>query len=43
MSLIEIGKQAPAFTLPNQDGDKVQLTKLKGGPVVVYFYPKADA
>ena len=36
------GKRAPAFTLPDQDGNKVQLSKLKGRRVLVYFYPKAD-
>ena len=36
------GDKAPAFTLPDQDGDKVKLTDLKGRKVLVYFYPKAD-
>lgn len=40
--MLEIGTQAPDFTLPNHDGDGVTLTSLRGGPVVVYFYPKAD-
>ena len=40
--MIEIGKAAPAFTLKNQDDEKVQLTKLKGNWVVLYFYPKDD-
>lgn len=39
---LEPGKRAPAFTLLDQDGEKVQLTKLKGRKVLVYFYPKAD-
>lgn len=30
---------APAFTLKDQDGKNVSLTKFKGKPVVVYFYP----
>ncbi|XP_021750148.1 peroxiredoxin Q, chloroplastic [Chenopodium quinoa] len=33
------GSQAPAFTLKDQDGRNVSLTKFKGKPVVVYFYP----
>lgn len=40
--MLEPGKKAPAFTLPNQDGEKVKLTDLKGRRVVLYFYPKAD-
>lgn len=36
----ESGKRAPAFTLPSSDGGKVALTKLKGTPIVLYFYPK---
>ncbi len=41
-SMPEVGKRAPAFTLPGHRGGKVQLTKLKGRPVVLYFYPKDD-
>ena len=40
--MIEVGKRAPAFTLPNQDGEKVQLAKLAGSWVVLYFYPRDD-
>jgi peroxiredoxin Q/BCP len=39
--MIEAGKKAPAFTLLNQDGEKVKLTDFAGQYVVVYFYPKA--
>ncbi|TWT69085.1 thioredoxin-dependent thiol peroxidase [Crateriforma conspicua] len=39
---IEAGTKAPAFTLPDADGNKVKLSDLKGQPVVVYFYPKDD-
>jgi peroxiredoxin Q/BCP len=41
-SMIEPGDKAPDFTLPDQDGSDVKLSKLRGKPVVVYFYPKAD-
>ncbi len=42
MALPEIGKMAPAFTLPNQRNEKVKLSSFKGDKnVVVYFYPKA--
>ena len=40
--MIEEGQTAPDFTLPNQHGDPITLSDLRGGPVVVYFYPKAD-
>ncbi|HEY9582295.1 MAG TPA: thioredoxin-dependent thiol peroxidase [Savagea sp.] len=38
MSLV--GKQAPAFTLNNQQGEAVSLEDFKGKYVVLYFYPK---
>jgi peroxiredoxin Q/BCP len=40
--MIEEGAQAPDFTLPDQDGEDVTLSDLRGRPVVLYFYPKAD-
>ena len=40
--MIEPGSEAPDFTLPNQDGEPVTLSSLRGAPVVLYFYPKAD-
>jgi peroxiredoxin Q/BCP len=36
------GDKAPDFTLTTDGGGKVQLSKLKGKKVVVYFYPKDD-
>jgi peroxiredoxin Q/BCP len=36
------GQTAPDFTLPDQDGNPVTLSDLRGRPVVLYFYPKAD-
>jgi peroxiredoxin Q/BCP len=39
---IDIGKRAPAFTLPDQDDEKVRLGDLKGEWVVLYFYPRDD-
>ena len=36
-----IGKKAPAFTLPDQEGNPVSLASLTArGNVVLYFYPK---
>jgi peroxiredoxin Q/BCP len=40
--VIEEGQEAPDFTLPDQDGNEVTLSELRGQPVVLYFYPKAD-
>jgi peroxiredoxin Q/BCP len=36
------GDAAPDFELPDQDGNPVRLSSLRGKPVVLYFYPKAD-
>ena len=36
------GQPAPALDLPTDGGGRVSLAALKGKPVVVYFYPKAD-
>ena len=35
---IAIGQQAPDFTLPDQDGEEVTLSALRGAPVVLVFY-----
>lgn len=37
---IEIGKPAPDFELPANNGEKVKLSDYKGKNVVLYFYPK---
>jgi len=36
------GDRAPAFALPDQNGEKVKLSDLKEQTVVLYFYPKAN-
>jgi thioredoxin-dependent peroxiredoxin len=36
------GDSAPDFTLPDQDGNDVTLSGLRGQTVVLYFYPRAD-
>ena len=38
---LEPGDEAPDFTLPDDRGGKVTLSGLRGGRVVVYFYPAA--
>jgi peroxiredoxin Q/BCP len=40
--MLEPGDQAPDFTLPDQHGNPVTLSSLRGRTVVLYFYPKAD-
>jgi peroxiredoxin Q/BCP len=38
--MLEIGSQAPDFTLPDQNGEPVSLSDFRGQTVVLYFYPK---
>ncbi len=38
--MLEVGKKAPAFTLPDSNGKKVSLKDLTGKKSVIYFYPK---
>ncbi|MFC1232133.1 thioredoxin-dependent thiol peroxidase [Streptomyces sp. Sce081] len=38
---LEPGATAPAFTLPDADGNEVSLADHKGRKVIVYFYPAA--
>ena len=43
MARIQVGDQAPDFTLPSQTGEPVRLSDRLGERVVVlYFYPKDD-
>jgi thioredoxin-dependent peroxiredoxin len=42
MPLIEPGKKAPSFSLPDQAGNVHSLADYAGQPVVLYFYPKDD-
>lgn len=38
--MLEVGTQAPAFTLPDQNGDLHSLEDYRGKKVILYFYPK---
>ena len=38
--MLSVGDKAPAFTLPDQDGNPVSLGDFAGSKVVVYFYPR---
>ena len=40
--MLQPGDQAPNFELPDQNGNLVKLSDLKGQTVVLYFYPRAD-
>ena len=42
MPMLTAGTAAPDFTLPDQDGQPVTLSQLRGKRVLVYFYPKAS-
>lgn len=37
---LNVGDAAPEFSLPNQAGETVSLSSLRGKRVVIYFYPK---
>jgi peroxiredoxin Q/BCP len=38
--MLEIGTKAPAFTLPDQNGEMKSLSDYLGRKVILYFYPK---
>jgi peroxiredoxin Q/BCP len=40
--MLEDGDKAPDVALPTETDEKLKLSKLKGKPVVLYFYPKDD-
>jgi thioredoxin-dependent peroxiredoxin len=40
--VLEAGVSAPDFTLPDQNGNELSLSGLKGETIVLYFYPRAD-
>ncbi|HWQ86112.1 peroxiredoxin [Brevundimonas sp.] len=42
MAEVVEGQKAPAFDMATDGGGRVSLAGLKGKPVVLYFYPKAD-
>jgi peroxiredoxin Q/BCP len=39
---LQIGDAAPAFSLPDQNGNTVNLADFRDQRVVIYFYPKDD-
>ncbi len=42
MTTIQVGKKAPSFTLPGNDGKNHSLSDFLGKKVLLYFYPKDD-
>jgi peroxiredoxin Q/BCP len=40
--MIATGEKAPDFEAPQHDGTPFRLSSVRGSPVVLYFYPKAD-
>ncbi len=38
--MLEIGTKAPAFTLPDQNGQMRSMEEFHGQKVILYFYPK---
>ena len=42
MARLKAGDAAPAFELPDQHGEMVNLADFGGGKLLIYFYPKAD-
>ncbi|MDG1255754.1 MAG: thioredoxin-dependent thiol peroxidase [Glaciecola sp.] len=41
MNTLQAGAKAPSFSLPNEQGDMINLADLAGKKVLLYFYPKA--
>lgn len=42
MTPLTEGAEAPDFTLESDSGETVSLSRLRGKPVVLYFYPRDD-
>tara|TARA_E500000331_G_scaffold92678_1_gene88786 strand:- start:4207 stop:4383 length:177 start_codon:yes stop_codon:yes gene_type:complete len=41
-AMLEAGEKAPAFSLPNQEGDTVSLSDHAGKNIIFWFYPRAS-
>jgi peroxiredoxin Q/BCP len=39
---LQVGDQAPDFSLQSDIGETVQLSQFRGKKVIIYFYPKDD-
>jgi peroxiredoxin Q/BCP len=40
--MLEIGQEAPDFTVSTHTGETLRLSSLRGHRVLLWFYPKAD-
>jgi len=43
ISKVNVGEKLPDFELPNQNGELVSLSSLKGQKFIMFFYPKDDS
>jgi len=41
--VVQVGELAPDFTAPTESGSPLTLSSLRGRPVVLYFFPKANS
>lgn len=39
---MNVNDKAPDFSLPDENGNTVELKQFRGKPVVLFFYPKAN-
>jgi thioredoxin-dependent peroxiredoxin len=39
--MIAVGSEAPDFEAPDSRGERLRLSSLRGGAVILYFFPKA--
>jgi peroxiredoxin Q/BCP len=40
--MLEVGAEAPEFSVLAHEGEAVRLADLRGKKVLLWFYPKAD-
>jgi peroxiredoxin Q/BCP len=40
--MLNVGDNAPEFTVTTHDGQSLSLSSLRGRKVLLWFYPKAD-
>ena len=40
--MLDVGSDAPSFTLPDANGDPVSLEDFRGKKVLIWFFPKAS-
>ena len=40
--MLELGQNAPEFTLSNSEGNEISLIDFRGRKVILWFYPKAS-